>query len=284
MTIRQEHLGELREAKKLLESSSFAQQLIDMVGKPISIGIDQLPPEYAENISSLTQKTLEKLLQISLVGMDLEADDEPSPLKFKLMVAGAGGIGGAFGLPVLAVELPFSTGVMLRSIADIARSNGENLAEIETKLACLEVFAFTGDQEEGDQEEGDQEEGDPGSSSYYAVRMGLAVAVRQAVEFAAKPGINKLLARETPPILIQLVTRIAARFGVAVSQKVMAQMMPLIGGIGGAAINTIFIDHYQNMAEGHFAVRRLERVYGEKTIREAYQNIDISQEKKALMH
>ena len=279
MAIRKEHLEELGEAKKLLESSSFAQQLIDMVGKPISIGLDQLPPEYAENISSLTQKTLEKLLQVSLVGMDLEADGEPSPLKFKLMVAGAGVIGGAFGLPVLAVELPFSTGVMLRSIADIARSNGENFAEVETKLACLEVFAFTGDQEEGDQEERDHR-----SSSYYAARMGLAVAVRRAAEFAAKPGMIKLLARETPPVLIQLINRIAVRFGVAVSQKVVAQLMPLIGGIGGAAINTIFIDHYQNMAEGHFTVRRLERVYGEEAVREAYQNIDISPEKKVLMH
>ena len=56
----------------------------------------------------------------------------------------------------------------------------------------------------------------------------------------------------------------------------MVQLMPFIGAIGGAAINTIFIDHYQNMAEGHFTVRRLERVYGEEAVREAYQNIDIS--------
>ena len=32
---------------------------------------------------------------------------------------------------------------------------------------------------------------------------------------------------------------------------------------GGAAINVLFIDHFQNMARGHFTVRRLERAFGE---------------------
>jgi hypothetical protein len=56
----------------------------------------------------------------------------------------SGAIGGAFGLTALAVELPLSTAIMLRSIADIARSEGEDLTMVESRLACLEVFALGG--------------------------------------------------------------------------------------------------------------------------------------------
>ena len=45
-----------------------------------------------------------------------------------------GAVGGAFGLPALAVELPVSLVVMLRSIADIARSEGESLRDPESKM------------------------------------------------------------------------------------------------------------------------------------------------------
>jgi hypothetical protein len=40
--------------------------------------------------------------------------------------------------------------------------------------------------------------------------------------------------------------------------------------VGGAAINVLFIRHYQAVAKGHFTVRRLERTYGAEVIRAAY--------------
>ena len=33
---------------------------------------------------------------------------------------------------------------MLRSIADIARSENEDIFSVESKIACIEVFAFGG--------------------------------------------------------------------------------------------------------------------------------------------
>jgi hypothetical protein len=35
-------------------------------------------------------------------------------------------------------------------------------------------------------------------------------------------------------------------------------------------INSIFIDHFQDMARGHFIVRRLEKKYGEELVQLAY--------------
>jgi len=45
-----------------------------------------------------------------------------------------------FWFPGLLIELPVTTTVMLHSIAEIARSQGEDLRNPESALACLEVF------------------------------------------------------------------------------------------------------------------------------------------------
>jgi hypothetical protein len=64
--------------------------------------------------------------------------------------------------------------------------------------------------------------------------------------------------------------QVAARFGVPVSEKVMAQSVPVIGAAGGATINVVFINHFQDLARGHFIVRRLERKYDPETVKKAY--------------
>ena len=46
----------------------------------------------------------------------------------KVLAGTSGGIGGAFGLAALPIELPVSTTIILRSIADIARSEGHDLS------------------------------------------------------------------------------------------------------------------------------------------------------------
>lgn len=55
-----------------------------------------------------------------------------------------------------------------------------------------------------------------------------------------------------------------------------AKSIPAIGAVLGATVNTLFIDHFQQMAQGHFTVRRLERKYGMEAVRAAYQAIEIS--------
>jgi hypothetical protein len=44
----------------------------------------------------------------------------------------------------------------------------------------------------------------------------------------------------------------------------------VVGALGGAAVNYAFIDHFQDVARGHFTVRRLERLYGKELIRSEY--------------
>jgi hypothetical protein len=47
----------------------------------------------------------------------------------------------------------------------------------------------------------------------------------------------------------------------------------IIGAASGALINTLFIEHFQNMARGHFVVRRLEKIYGAEPVKLAYQQL-----------
>jgi len=159
----------------------------------------------------------------------------------------------------LAVELPVSTTIMMRSIADVARSEGADLADRQTQLECVMVLALGGESKADDAAE----------VGYFAVREAMTRAVSSAASHLARHG----LAKEGAPALIRLITLIAERYSVNVTEKAAAQMVPLIGAVGGATINTIFIDHFQSVAHGHFAVRRLERKYGEAAVREKYREL-----------
>jgi hypothetical protein len=105
-----------------------------------------------------------------------------------------------------------------------------------------------------------------------AVSSAAAHLARLAQAMAGEMGRHGL-AKEGAPALVRLITLIAEHYSINVTEKAAAQLVPLIGAIGGAAINAIFIDHFQSVARGHFAVRRLERKYGEAPVRERYQEI-----------
>jgi hypothetical protein len=81
------------------------------------------------------------------------------------------------------------------------------------------------------------------------------------------------LAEKGAPLFVRLVSKIASRFSLVVSEKAAAQAVPLVGAAGGALINTIFMDHFQNLARGHFIVRRIERMYGTEEVQRYYEEL-----------
>jgi hypothetical protein len=179
------------------------------------------------------------------------------------VVIATGAVGGAAGLAGLLVELPLSTTVMLRSIADHARAQGEDLSRIPIRLECLSVFAY------GSRSPAD----DAADSAYFAVRAALGRAVARAAEQVAQRGAGGAIADRSASAIGQLVARIAQRFGVSVADKAAAQLIPVLGAAGGAAVNALFIDHYQGIARAHFSVRRLVREHGEEVVRRAYVDV-----------
>ena len=256
MQMTQEDLDALQSARRILEHPGLAAKITNVIGKPVEKGMDLLPVRWSEAINDVTRKALEAALNSALATLGKTSQPRSSNLWHKMAVTATGAGGGAFGLAALAVELPISTTIMLRSIADIARSENEDLRSPATKIACLEVFALGGRSPKDD----------AADTGYFAVRAALAKTISEAAEYIAERG----LAMEGAPVLIRLISQIASRFGVAVSEKAAAQAIPAIGAVGGALINLVFIDHFQDMARGHFTVRRLERVYTPEAVRSAY--------------
>lgn len=259
LTLQPNDLKDLKKAKRLLENPGIAARITNLLGTPIEKGFSLLPDKWHARVMAVTQIALSKSLDAALLTLKERTGEPASKGWHKLAVATTGGVGGFFGLPALAVELPVTTTIMLRAIADIALSEGEPIRSMETKMACLEVFALGGPSHDDDAAE----------SGYFAVRTALAQSLTRAAEHLAQKG----LAEDGAPALLRLIVQIAERFSIQVSEKTAAQAVPAIGAAGGALINTIFIDHYQNMARGHFIVRRLERAYGQEMVKSTYHTI-----------
>jgi hypothetical protein len=248
----------LRDAVRRLESQGFAVRAAQLLGSPIAKGIEVLPQKYGEVVQNAARQAIEKSLDVAVNSLGRKGPLVSGNGLHKLAAGASGAIGGFFGLAALPVELPVSTTIMMRSIAEIARGQGEDLATAESRLACIEVFALdTGTRRVGDE------------AGYYAIRAGLAQIVREAASQVAERGV----ARESSSAVVRFVAQVAARFGVTVSDKVLAQAVPVIGAAAGSAINVIFTDYFQSVATGHFAVRRLERRYGERVVRLEYERI-----------
>lgn len=251
-------LSALRGAVQSLEHPGLAARLTNMVGKPIELIGYALPAFASKAIATATSKGLEAALKVALRTMQ-PVPRAGSLLLHKALATASGAAGGAFGLVTLPIELPVSTIVMLRSIADIARSEGENLSDPETALSCVQVFALGGRAGSIDASE----------SGYFAVRGMLAKSVTEAARFIAERGVVE----QGAPIIVRFITQVASRFGAVVTQKVAAQALPIMGAVGGAVVNYAFIEHFQDMAKGHFTVRRLERAYGKELVRTEYERI-----------
>jgi len=170
MRLSKEDRESLSYAKNLLENPGLAARLTNMIGKPIEAGIKWLPANWADTINKATMVSLEKALDIALLTLKDRPIMEAWDRLHKLAVTATGAGGGAFGLAGLPFELPVSTTIMLRSIADIARSEGERLNLIESKLACVEVFAFGGRSASDDTDD----------SAYFIIRGMLARSVSEA--------------------------------------------------------------------------------------------------------
>ena len=139
---------------------------------------------------------------------------------------------------------------------DVARSEGHPPKDLITRLSCLEVFALGGPQVADDAAE----------SAYWSVRSALSVALSNAAVFIARNGFTT----EGGPAVVKLISSIAGRFGVLVSEQVAAKAIPIIGAVAGSTVNVLFMKHFQDMARGHFIVKRLENKHGQNTVIRVY--------------
>lgn len=245
--------AELARAVAQLEDVSLAARFSATIGMPIEALKNRLPRSAQLLLDGAVKRALASAMQAALRAQP-SANPTPLPAAWfhRGLAAAAGAAGGAFGLPGTLVELPVSTTLLLRQIAAVAEANGETLGDPLIAAECLKVFALGGRDRRDDAAE----------SGYFAVRLALAEALKGAV--------GKGLAGVMLPGFLG---SIAARFGGPVALKLSAQAAPVIGAAAGAAVNIAFLEHFRGIAEGHFTVRRLERLHGPVAVRAAYQEL-----------
>ncbi|MSP92457.1 MAG: EcsC family protein [Myxococcales bacterium] len=287
------------EAARILENPSFLLRASDLLGKPAESLMKRLPAPAQRSLSKAVQGSLDRALHMAIASLDV-----PTPGLAPVTVAGSavdasdavartyrhgqwhtaasaavGFAGGFFGLAGLSVELPLTTAVMLRSIAAIARELGEDLTDPAVRLECLSVLALGSklaapiDAAFVDDAGQPIDAGAHGDSAYWTARVGMALAVRSAARYVAgrsTADMARAMAEGSAPLLVKLVTLIAARFQVVVSEKTVAQALPVIGAASGAALNAAFSDHFNRVARLHFGLRRLERSHGTAAVRTEY--------------
>jgi hypothetical protein len=258
--------ADLQRAVALLESPTLTAKMANLIGSPLEFAVKKLPQSVSRRIHGAVEAALFKSAQAALLTMDNTPGKAASTRWHKAAAAATGALGGAFGFTALFLELPVSTTIMMRSVADVARSEGFDLSEMATRHACLEVFALGGNSGQDDASE----------TGYYITRGFTAEVMRHLSAELAGAAVGGggvmigLTPKEAGKWLAKIVEKVAARFGVVVTEKFAAQAVPIIGAVAGATLNTMFTDYYQDMARGHFIVRRLERQYGYDTIRAAY--------------
>jgi hypothetical protein len=252
-----EELRDLQRARALLENPSFIVKLSNMLGSPIDKGFAFLPKNWSSRINRAASAALFKALEVAIASTPKKKPKTISNQWHKILAGASGGVGGAFGFAALPVELPISTTLMLRSIVEIARSEGHNPQDLETKLACLEVFALSGSRKAADRPE----------TAYWVTRLALMQSMNEAAIYLTQKGAVE----RTAPVLVRLVGVIASRFGVVISEEAAAKALPIIGAVGGGIINVAFMNHFQQMAQGHFIILRLEKRHGLKLVKSQYE-------------
>jgi hypothetical protein len=256
-------------AARYLESSPLHVKLLNVLGRPVELVLDELPERWKALVHGAANRALVSAMDWATRSLPPggaprgERAARRLGVRHQMLAAASGAAGGLVGLPGLALELPLTTMVMLRSIAAIAHELGADLHDPTVRLDCVSVFALGGTSPDDDALD----------SAYYATRFGLALEVREASRFLARTtGIRLTQAIEngSAPVLVRLLGRIASRFEGVVLRKVASQAVPAIGAAGGLGLNLAFASHFNQVATFHFGLRRLETIHGEDTVRTAY--------------
>ena len=145
-------------------------------------------------------------------------------------VAASGLAGGFAGLAGFVPDATLTTLLILRDVARIAKASGEDLADEDTRAACVQVFALRAGDEAG----------------YFSARMMLQGNAARA-----------------------MLGQVATRWGPVLGEKFAAGAVPVLGAAAAATLNTAFLSHYRRLAKAHFTIRRLERRFGKDVIRQA---------------
>lgn len=266
----------LKEAYDYLEDPSFVTKVTDFIGKPIEVAFDKLPTKLKTQIGTVSEKAIRGSLNAAYKTLIIK-DEEKSLEQIKsnstinrvlhdAATTAVGAVGGFFGEAGLIVELPLTTTLIMRSILAQGQTYGD-LSKEELITNSLYVFSLGSSKSSKD---------DDMDSAYYTSRLAMDHAIRQAAEYLAANGpktVMKNIDAGTAPIVLELVTKVAQRFNITVSEKMLVEALPVVGAITGGGINLLFTDFFTLSAKYHFGIKHLEKKYGKEAVQTQYEKI-----------
>lgn len=262
-------------AKSSMHNLSWVIRNVNKVGSTVETGVKFVPEKILLKVQKITESVLLKIVQANLLTIQKHKTfKKPSKYTYKGIVTGTGAISGffgastGFGTAIFASEVTLTTKFLMRTIMDIARSEGEDIYTLEGQMACLQVFALGG----GSKNDDDLE------ASYYTTRLALNSAINNVSASGVKITLDSLAKGAGvmgSNAIGNFLSKISTRLSLLISEKFLAQAVPVIGAIGGGGLNYVFVNHFQKMATAHFTIRRLERKYGEAEIKTIFQSIKV---------
>ncbi len=232
------------------EASGLIIKLTNWAGQRLEGAVEKLPRDWQSRVADVTELALTEAYRLAFATRS--GDQETGTMRnralawakgerwHKVASALTGALGGLGGLPTTILDLPVTTTLILRSIQEIAIEHGEDVSDPAVRAQCVSVFGLGGPLIDDDHAE----------SGLIAARVGL-----------------------TGSVIAEMLKAVLPRFGMVVSQKLLAQATPVLGAAAGAAINTAFASYYQSMAHVHFRLRKLERAGDAEQIRSCFERI-----------
>lgn len=98
-------------------------------------------------------------------------------------------------------------------------------------------------------------------------------AVARLIANAGGAIVERGASSASAPMFAALVNAVAPRFGVIASERAAASALPVLGALGGATLNLLFVPHFERAAHAHFTIRRLERLYGPEVVHSYYRGL-----------
>ena len=252
----------IQSAQNFLENPSLLLRIANLIGKPIDRGLKFLPAIVQDKVQHSVHLALEKGLSVVTKSVKPKAQqtffeaikvNKKSGLLHSAATFGTGALGGFFGAASLPIELPITTAIMLRSIVSTARDFGFDANDPEIQLECLYVLSLGAANSKG---------AETMDSAYWTSRLAFTDLIRHAA---------REIEKGTAPLIVRFLAQIATRFELVVSEKVLAELVPIVGAVGGGLLNSAFTEHFNTAARFHFGLRALEVKYGEREIHQLYE-------------
>jgi hypothetical protein len=222
-------------AKRHLAANGPVMRLVNRLGGGIEDQMAHLPTGLRSRIESVTEAALLRAVAVAHQG---RRAPNLGPRAAPALAALTGAMGGAGGLATALVELPVTVTLILHSILRAAEAEGFDTNLPEVRAEALRVLSSGGPLAEDDGV----------NTSFLGARLTLSGAA-----------VQKILAKVVP------------KFAAAISQKLAAQTVPVLGAVAGAALNTAFVTYYRELAHIRFALLRLSVLHGAEPVRRAFE-------------